>query len=240
MKKILPVAVFTAALLLTACSSTPAESSDPAETQGAAQMDSKATASQPAASPEQLIKRAETAVESELPDAPIWEGMTFKGVALSDTTVCVDRTYAEGKGITNIGGSAGYVIVQFPSVTLGEPQDGQCKDAEVASSTTPTPVEVPERVAGEPGLVTRDQLGDKWPLTIDYGVVRCENIVVAGRTLQIASIEDPSGREYAMNGTARSHTSLGDVEQIWRENPDVEGLKINIQPVIDRALVLCS
>ncbi|MCR8526236.1 hypothetical protein WB334_25240, partial [Escherichia coli] len=53
------------------------------------------------------IAKAEAAVKGELPDAPIWEGMKFKGVVVDDSTICVDRTYREGGGLDGNGGSAG-------------------------------------------------------------------------------------------------------------------------------------
>jgi hypothetical protein len=37
------------------------------------------------------VARAEQLVEEELPNAPIWEGMTFAGVAVDESTMCVTR-----------------------------------------------------------------------------------------------------------------------------------------------------
>ncbi|MBU4214769.1 MAG: hypothetical protein KJ792_08950 [Actinobacteria bacterium] len=89
------------------------------------------------------VAAAEAAVVGELPDAPIWEGLTVKGVVVDDTAVCVDRTYREGGGIDGKGGNAGYVVVTFPGATTGEPKDGTCaKSADL--STAPTVAGFPE------------------------------------------------------------------------------------------------
>ena len=101
-----------------------------------------------------------------------------------------------------------------------------------------SPVVVPDEVKDEPGLVTRTDMGDEWPLTVDYGVVACEKHT-AGQTVMIATFTGPDGVEYALDGTAKSHTDAADIEPIWADDPEVEGLKISIGPLIDRALTFC-
>lgn len=97
----------------------------------------------PATTDAERVAAAEAAVVGELPNAPLWEGLTVKGVVVDDTAVCVDRTYREGGGIDGKGGSAGYVIVTFPGATTGEPKDGECaKNAD--PSTAPTVAGFPE------------------------------------------------------------------------------------------------
>lgn len=77
-------------------------------------------------SADEMVRAAEMAAEDELPDAPIWKGMTFTGVPINDSTVCVDRTWREGGGVDHRGGNAGYVIVRFPGPTLADPVEGFC------------------------------------------------------------------------------------------------------------------
>lgn len=72
------------------------------------------------------LTTAEAAVQAALPNAPIWKGMTFKGSVVDGSEICVDRTWAPGGGPEKIGGNAGYIVVRFPAVTLGKPQDGTC------------------------------------------------------------------------------------------------------------------
>jgi hypothetical protein len=71
-------------------------------------------------------------------------------------------------------------------------------------------------------------------------VARCQGITVAGRPLQVATLDAPDGKTYAANGTAKDHGNYLDIDPIWAPNPDVSGLKIDISPVIDAALALCN
>ncbi|WP_311380760.1 DUF2511 domain-containing protein [Arthrobacter sp. ISL-28] len=187
------------------------------------------------------MTKAEAAAQAELPNAPIWKGMTFKGVVVDESEICVDRTWAPGGGPDKLGGNAGYVVVSFPAVTLGKPQDETCAGYAPAAAKAPTEVEVPSAVANDPGLLVSTTFGDKWPLTVPYVVAHCEDITVAGRHLQVATVVDaPDGKTYAANGTAKDHGNYLDIDPIWAANPGVSGLKINISPVIDAALALCK
>ena len=188
----------------------------------------------------EMIQRAEASVEGELPDAPIWEGMTFAGSVVNDSTVCVDRTWRPGGGNDDKGGSAGYVLVTFPGKTLGEPTHGVCADVSGAPKPEAAPpVVVPDSVKDEPGLITRTDLGKEWPLTVDYGVVACQRKTAGGLPLKIATFTGPDGTVYALNGTAKDHTDAAAIDPIWTPDPDGVGLKIGIGPLIDRALTLC-
>ena len=184
------------------------------------------------------VAKAEAAVQAELPDAPIWKGMTFEGVVINKFEICVDRTYAPGGGLDDLGGNAGYVVVSFPKITLGKPQNGLCSS--YAPAEAQAAVEVPSEVAKDPGLLVSTTFADEWPLTVPYAVAHCEDITVAGRSLQVATIDDPDGKTYAANGTAKDHGNYLDIDPIWAPNPDVTGLKIDISPVIDAALALCD
>jgi len=186
------------------------------------------------------VTKAEAAVKAELPNAPIWKGMTFKGVVVDESEICVDRTWAPGGGPDDRGGNAGYVVVSFPSVALGKPQDGTCAGYTPASTKEPATVDVPSEIAKDPGLLVSTTFGDKWPLTVPYVVAHCEDITVAGRHLQVATLDAPDGKTYAANGTAKDHGNYLDIDPIWAPNPDVSDLKIDISPVIDAARALCD
>lgn len=183
---------------------------------------------------------AEAAALAELPDAPIWKGMTFDGVVVNESEICVDRTWRPGGGIDHKGGNAGYVVVSFPEFAPGEPQDGLCASYAPAEAKTPVTVEVPAAVANDPGLLVSTTYGDEWPLTVPYAVAHCDEISVAGRTLQVATLDGPDGKTYAANGTAKDHGDYLDIDPIWAPNLDVSGLEIDITPVIDAALELCN
>jgi hypothetical protein len=186
------------------------------------------------------VIEAESATQSELPDAPIWEGMTFEGTVINSTEICVDRTWAPGGGPDDLGGVAGYVVVTFPEETTGDPQNGVCADYAPEAETAPIKVSVPSALANDPGLLVSTSFGDDWPLTVPYAVVHCDRISVGGRDLQVATVDAPDGRTYAANGTAKDHGDFADIDPIWAPDPDVAGLKISISPVIDAALALCD
>lgn len=186
------------------------------------------------------IANAEAAALAELPDAPIWKGMIFGGIVVNESEICVDRTWRPGGGIDHKGGNAGYVVVSFPEVAIGEPQNGLCASYAPAEAKAQVKVEVPAAVANDPGLLVSTTFGDEWPLTVPYALVHCEEISVAGRNLQVATLDGPDGKTYAANGTAKGHGEYLDIDPIWAPNPDVSGLKIDMTPVIDAALERCS
>lgn len=195
-------------------------------------------ASAPPLSTAQMITEAEQAVKADLPDIPIWKGVTFNGTAVDDHTVCVDRTYPAGGGFNHKGGSAGYVMVTFPDKTLGEPQDGTCATATPATPTAQASVDVPADLQNDPGLVTRTEMGAEWPLTVDYAVLHCQAKEAGGYNLQLATLSAPDGTLYALNGSAKSHTTAKDIDPIWAPDPDT-GAKVDIGPLIEKARALC-
>lgn len=186
------------------------------------------------------VRKAEDAVQAELSNAPIWKGMTFEGVVVDASEICVDRTWAPGGGPDKLGGNAGYVVVSFPAVSLGKPKDGTCAGYAPAAAKTPAKVDVPSEIAKYPGLLVSTTFGDKWPLKVPYVVAHCQGITVAGRALKVATVDAPDGKTYAANGTAKDHGNHPDIDPIWAPNPDVSGLKIDMSPVTDAALALCK
>lgn len=186
------------------------------------------------------IATAERLVVGELPDAPIWKGLTVKGVTVSKSKICVDRTWAAGGGPDGAGGNAGYVVVSFPKMKLGDPQDGTCADYADVVPTPAAKVNVPNKLKHSRGLLVSTKFGAKWPLTVPYAVGHCQNITAGGIRLHIATLYAPDGTTYALNGTAKEHTQYPTIDPIWADDPDVAGLKIDISPVLDRALNLCK
>ena len=184
------------------------------------------------------VSRAEQLVLDDLPDAPIYQGITDKGVVVDAAKVCVDRTWPKGGGPDGKGGNAGYVVVTFPSEKKGEPQDGYCKD--YVGEASAALVDVPASVKGDPGLLVSSDFGDQWPLTVPYVVAQCENITASGEDLHVVTITAPDGSRYAANGTAKSHTNLPVLNAIWADDPNVTGLKIDISPIVKGGLALCS
>lgn len=84
--------------------------------------------------------------------------------------------------------------------------------------------------------VTAGDFGEKWPLTVDAGVLRCEPH--AGKTSQVTFM-DGNGTIYAVNGIASGTGRFQDIDVIWAPATDGVGLKKNISPLIDAGLALC-
>lgn len=226
-----------AATLLVGCGESAAKEEPTEKPKKEASASSKPT-EDPDAKKAKLVAKAERLVLNELADIPLWEGTTAKGAYVSETEVCVDRTYRAGGGIDGKGGNAGYVVVTFPDGALGEPQDGTCAAATGASEPEQSKVEVPEGFKDDPGLVTREDLGDEWPLKVDFGALDCRNITIDGQELQSVTLRVPH-MQYAVNGTAKTHSPFPDIDEIWADNPDVAGLKINMGPFTERGLARC-
>jgi Protein of unknown function (DUF2511) len=85
----------------------------------------------------------------------------------------------------------------------------------------------------QPGLVTRSRYGKRWPFTVPRGVVSCDD---HGGVV----FTTPDGTAYWLNGTAGGEHNYRDVHPIWRKDPAIPGLRINIGPMINLGLRLCS
>lgn len=86
--------------------------------------------------------------------------------------------------------------------------------------------------------VSSSDLGAKWPLTAQAGVLNCELIY----EYEIVTFTS-KGKTYAVNGLARGNRAKKrgwlDVAKIWKSDPQAPELKINIGPLIDRGRSLC-
>lgn len=85
------------------------------------------------------------------------------------------------------------------------------------------------------GNVSSDEFGSDWPLTVDSGDLRCEGSEGFGAVV----FTDPGGDEYGLNGVALSQ-GYPPIDPIWKNDPDLAGLKISIGALIDRGLSLCK
>jgi hypothetical protein len=89
--------------------------------------------------------------------------------------------------------------------------------------------------AASSGLhVSRAQMSDDWPLTVEAGTLRCEASAV---TIEV------DGVTYWVNGIAGGRAEANgwvDVEAIWAADPDIPGMKINIGAILNPGLDLCD
>jgi hypothetical protein len=93
-------------------------------------------------------------------------------------------------------------------------------------------------VAGTATIRAADY-GDRWPFTVSEGVIECTLFQENLHILTFAS----GGKTYGLNGTARNlarEKGYAEIAAIWKDDPKNTGTKINIGPVIDKALSLCE
>jgi hypothetical protein len=98
---------------------------------------------------------------------------------------------------------------------------------------------VEEQSSPEGREVTKEEFGEDWPFTVERGFVDCTNLSGGLREAVFRS----GGMTYALNGTARSRAKAQgyeDVMDIWRDDPNNPGLKIDIGPILDLALQECD
>ena len=80
--------------------------------------------------------------------------------------------------------------------------------------------------------IKESSYGKKWAFTVNEVKIGCE------RSLPVVFIK---GDINAYGLTGFSATSIGrGIDDIWKDNPEFEGLKIDISPFIELALSHCS
>jgi hypothetical protein len=95
--------------------------------------------------------------------------------------------------------------------------------------------------------VRESDLGDKWPLTVSEGFIRCEPVSAVSSAVTFTTLD---GSIYALNGIAKGLRSpTGEkrflpIEPIWlpdrRPGFAKMGLRADIGPLIDLGLKLCE
>ncbi|CAM7108742.1 DUF2511 domain-containing protein [Salmonella enterica] len=81
--------------------------------------------------------------------------------------------------------------------------------------------------------------GDKWPLTFEKAKVSCVNRAYA------FVYDIKTDDRYPLNGMAVDAVKSGKLEgsnldDVWKDDPEYDGVKISISPVIDAATALCN
>lgn len=95
---------------------------------------------------------------------------------------------------------------------------------------------LPILASAEEREIQASELGDKWPLTVDKGMIGCTFINGANAPYFV----DPSGNRYGLTGHATTHMKLKEIDPIWKDNEALGFGKINILPVSDEAFKLCN
>lgn len=86
-------------------------------------------------------------------------------------------------------------------------------------------------------MIEPKDLGKPWPFTMRSGTLECHN---RGAIVFVAN-----GKTYTINGTADAYARARnlpwvDVRPIWRDDPSIPGIKIDMGPVIERGQKLCA
>lgn len=83
--------------------------------------------------------------------------------------------------------------------------------------------------------VSRSEMGDEWPLTVDAGELRCQGSGGVGAV----TFTTADGKTYAVNGIAKQN-GVPAIDPIWAKDPSIPGTKKNIGPLLDRGRALCK
>ena len=91
--------------------------------------------------------------------------------------------------------------------------------------------------------VSKIQFKERWPLTVNSGTISCDPVppVPGMPNVQLVTFTS-NGRTYALNGIALGFAKRRgwlDIRAIWKDDPAIPGLKIDISPLINRGLALC-
>ena len=73
--------------------------------------------------------------------------------------------------------------------------------------------------------------GARWPLTVPGGCLVCE----PGRRVVFVH----AGRRYAVNGAAVADLRTRPLEAIWADEPELEGMKMDVGALVGRGLNIC-
>jgi hypothetical protein len=85
------------------------------------------------------------------------------------------------------------------------------------------------------GLVEERSWPGEWPLTVPGGRLGCSPVGANGMDAVTFTVGD---RVYAVNGAAQ--TVYPPIDPIWRTQPGVEGVRVNIGELLDVGLSLCD
>jgi uncharacterized protein DUF2511 len=104
------------------------------------------------------------------------------------------------------------------------------KEAAIVATPQPTIEPTPAPTAAPKGYVSHAEMGDAWPLTVEDGTIICSGTAILLRT---------NRGLFAVNGAARAQRKWKDIRDITKPDPQVSGLIMSVQPIIDRGLSVC-
>ncbi|BAU14083.1 unknown protein [Leptolyngbya sp. NIES-3755] len=84
-------------------------------------------------------------------------------------------------------------------------------------------------------VIHQEEYGDLWAFTVPEGILYCLDPGDGYPSVAFAT----DNETYAVNGTAKA-LGYPDIEPIWRDDPQISGLKVDISPFIKKGLELCK
>lgn len=95
-----------------------------------------------------------------------------------------------------------------------------------------------ETAQAKPGivLISEEDFGDRWPFTQPEMHLTC----LPGNAVVVMDVN--SGAMYPVNGVASGKAQqmgMGSLQDVWRNDPELEGLKVDMGIIINRGLTLC-
>lgn len=87
--------------------------------------------------------------------------------------------------------------------------------------------------------ITRSQLGDQWPLTVEEVTPYCYDSLYSSN--HVALVVEANGWKYTLNGTAKTQfPELRGIDEIWADSGDELAPKKNIGPLMDAVRASCD
>lgn len=81
--------------------------------------------------------------------------------------------------------------------------------------------------------VTRQQMGAKWPFTVERGILSCNR--EDGEIVFIIG-----DKTYAINDKAKKSKRHGALENIWADKQAIKNAKLDLSALLEKALKLCQ
>ena len=102
----------------------------------------------------------------------------------------------------------------------------------------PKPIEDKQTITKHERAITKKELKDKWPLTVDNAVIACVNDSVGKAPIVIIH-----GEPYGLTGWADAQYGQKNIKafnKYWAKNPKIKGLYKDTDPLKNAALKLCN
>lgn len=88
-------------------------------------------------------------------------------------------------------------------------------------------------------VIRADEFGEAWPFVegITQGLLQRKPYKIGGLDFDLILFR-VNGKNYAVNGIAKSKGRYTPVDEIWAPDPRIKGAKKSMRPIIQRGLAL--